>query len=66
MLILKRRRDESIQVGDDIIVTITKFHGESQVSVGITAPDDMVIYRKELERRPDFDKERLRVRRTNS
>ncbi len=51
MLILKRRVDERILIGDDIVITvITARNGE--VRLGFDAPDSVVILREELKRRP--------------
>jgi len=51
MLILSRKPNESIEVttldGDTINLMITKING-SQVKVGVTAPADCSILRKEL------------------
>lgn len=47
MLVLSRRIDESIQIGDDITVTILDVTG-TQVRIGIRAPDDVSIHREEI------------------
>jgi carbon storage regulator len=47
MLVLTRKSDESIKLGDDITITIVEIKGNS-VRVGIKAPVDLRIYRKEL------------------
>jgi carbon storage regulator len=47
MLILKRKRNQSIIIGDDIEVKIISFEGES-VKLAITAPKKISIYRKEI------------------
>jgi len=46
-LVLTRRRDESIMIGDDIVVTILQVDG-GKVRVGIRAPGDVTILREEL------------------
>ena len=52
MLLLSRRTGETIQIGDDITVTVLQVNG-NQVSIGITAPDDVKVMREELlEREP--------------
>jgi carbon storage regulator len=47
MLILTRRRGESIVIGGDIEVTLLQVQGD-QVRLGITAPKDVSVHRKEL------------------
>ncbi len=47
MLILTRRSDESIIIGNDIEVKILRIQG-NQVHVGITAPRSISVYRHEL------------------
>lgn len=53
MLILSRRSGESITIGDDIRITITRIIG-NQVRIGIDAPKHVKILRDEL---TDHDKE---------
>ena len=57
MLVLTRKSDESINIGDDITITIVEIKGNS-VRLGIKAPDKLKIYRKELYDR--IKKENLR------
>ncbi|MBL4711706.1 MAG: carbon storage regulator CsrA [Gammaproteobacteria bacterium] len=47
MLILTRRVDETLFIGDDIQVTVLGIKG-NQVRIGIDAPEDVVILREEL------------------
>ena len=47
MLILTRKINESITIGDDIRITITKI-ARGQVGIGIDAPKDVKILRDEL------------------
>ena len=47
MLILTRKMGESIMVGDDIEIKVTQIRWGS-VRIGISAPQDQVILRKEL------------------
>lgn len=47
MLVLSRKRFQSIQIGDDIKVTIVKIDG-NQVRIGIEAPQGVTILRSEL------------------
>ncbi len=47
MLILTRRSGESINIGDDIIISIVEVKGKS-VRVGVEAPSSMSIHREEV------------------
>ncbi len=47
MLVLTRKSDESIKLGDDITITVVEIKGNS-VRLGIEAPSGLRIYRKEL------------------
>lgn len=47
MLALSRKAGESVILGNDIELTILEVKGE-QVKLGIKAPKDVAIYRKEL------------------
>ncbi len=50
MLILTRRPGESLYVGDDIRITVLSVQAK-QVKIGLTLPDEMVVYREEVYRR---------------
>ncbi|MCJ7843291.1 carbon storage regulator CsrA [Lederbergia sp. NSJ-179] len=47
MLVLTRKKGESIQIGDDIEFTIIQVKGD-QVKIGIKAPKNVEIHRKEI------------------
>ncbi len=47
MLVLTRRKDESILLGDDIKITVLKID-QRQVELGISAPGDVAISREEV------------------
>ena len=47
MLVLSRQPGESIQLGDDVEITILEVRG-SIVKIGIDAPQEVSIYRSEL------------------
>ena len=47
MLVLSRHRDESIIIGDDVIVTIVDIRGD-KVRLGIQAPQDIPVHRREV------------------
>lgn len=48
MLVLSRKLDESIRIGDEIVITVKQIAG-NRVSIGIEAPDHVRILRGELE-----------------
>jgi carbon storage regulator len=50
MLILTRKVGESINIGDDITVTILGVQG-LQVRLGINAPKDVSVHREEIYKR---------------
>lgn len=47
MLILTRKKGESIKIGDEIEIFITEIKGD-KVRIGISAPENMKITRTEL------------------
>lgn len=47
MLVLTRKTNQSIQIGDDIELTILSVEGD-QVKIGINAPRQIEIHRKEI------------------
>ncbi len=48
MLVLSRKESEKILLGDDIVLTIVRLSGD-RVRLGIEAPSEMLILRKELD-----------------
>jgi len=48
MLVLSRKESEKIMLGDSIVLTIVRVTGD-RVRLGIEAPSDMLILRKELD-----------------
>lgn len=57
MLTLSRKLDEEIVIGDDIVVKILRIDGK-QVKLGISAPPEVRVDRKEVRERIDAEKER--------
>jgi carbon storage regulator len=51
MLVLSRKANERLVIGDNIVVTIIRLSG-GQVRLGIEAPPDVAIRREELACRP--------------
>ena len=54
MLILSRRTDESIVIGDEVTITILSVKGK-QVRIGINAPPDVSVHRQEIYQRIQDD-----------
>ena len=47
MLVLTRKLDESIVIGNDIVIKVVSIAG-NQVHLGISAPREVPIYRQEV------------------
>lgn len=47
MLVLTRKRDEVIQIGEDIVIKILKT-GKGAIKIGVEAPGDIRVIRGEL------------------
>jgi carbon storage regulator len=47
VLVLTRKVNQSIVIGDDIEVVVLEVRGE-QIRLGIKAPRDVVVHRKEI------------------
>ena len=47
MLVLSRKAGESIRIGDDLVVTVTRVRG-NRVQISIDAPREVAIRRGEL------------------
>ncbi len=47
MLVLSRHRDESIIIGDNIVVTVVDVRGD-KVRLGIDAPKEIPVHRQEV------------------
>jgi carbon storage regulator len=47
MLVLSRQKDESIMIGDDVEITIVDVRGD-KVRLGITAPREISVHRREV------------------
>ena len=47
MLVLSRKRDEKIVIGENIVVTIVEIRGD-KVRLGIEAPSEVPVHRHEV------------------
>lgn len=47
MLALSRKKGEAIVIGNDIEISVLDIRGD-QIKIGITAPRDVSVYRKEV------------------
>ena len=47
MLILSRKIDEKIKIGNDITITLIDVHGD-QVKIGVEATKDVKVFRQEV------------------
>lgn len=47
MLVLTRRANQSIMIGEDVVVTVLEVRGD-QVRLGIQAPRDIEVHREEV------------------
>jgi carbon storage regulator len=57
LLILTRRVNESLRVGNDVTVTVVAVKG-NQVRIGINAPKDVEVHREEIYDRVQQEKMR--------
>lgn len=48
MLVLTRKWNERIRIGDDICITIVGFPQQGRVRLGIEAPPSMPVHREEV------------------
>lgn len=58
MLVLSRKRDESIVIRDDIVVTIVEIRGD-KVRLGIEAPKEVPVHRREVHDAIQAERKRL-------
>ena len=47
MLILTRRTNETLMVGDDVAITVLGVKG-NQVRIGVNAPREIAVHREEI------------------
>ena len=61
MLILTRRVNESLMIGDDVVVTVLGVKG-NQVRIGVKAPDEVAVHREEIYERIKLERPARRHR----
>ena len=47
MLVLMRKKDQSIMIGDNIVITVVDIRGD-KVRLGIDAPSEIPVHRREI------------------
>lgn len=47
MLVLSRYKDQSIYIGDDIVITVVDVRGD-RIRIGIEAPSNIPVHRQEI------------------
>ena len=47
MLVLSRQRDESIIIGDNVVITVVDVRGD-KVKLGIDSPKEISVHRREV------------------
>ena len=47
MLVLTRKKDQTLVIGDDIEITVLDIQGD-QIRIGIEAPKNIKVFRKEI------------------
>lgn len=54
MLVIKRKANESILIGNDIEIIVSEISGD-RVKIAINAPDEVKIIRKEIKETLEFN-----------
>jgi carbon storage regulator len=47
MLVLSRKRNEALQIGDDVTIVVVEIRGD-KVRIGVEAPKETPVYRREV------------------
>ena len=47
MIIMSRRKNESVLIGDDIVITVVEVRGD-KVRLGVVHPKDVPVHRQEV------------------
>lgn len=54
MLVLSRKRGESITIGNGVTITVLSVHGD-RVKIGVVAPAEVPVHRQEIYERIEGD-----------
>ena len=54
MLVLSRKQDQSLMIGDDVKITVLEVKG-NQVRLGISAPTSISVHREEIHNKLSSD-----------
>jgi carbon storage regulator len=57
MLVLTRRKNEAIVIGNNVVVTVADIRGD-KVRIGIEAPKEISVHRKEVQELLDKEAKR--------
>jgi len=57
MLVLSRKRDEKIVIGNHIVITVVDVRGD-KVRLGIEAPTDVPVHRQEVQEAIEAERRR--------
>jgi carbon storage regulator len=47
MLVMSRKKDESIVIGDEVVITVVEIRGD-RMRLGIDAPREVPVHRREV------------------
>jgi carbon storage regulator len=64
MLVLTRKENEKIRIGDDIVITVVRTG--DRVRLGIEAPGNMVVLRDELTKKEEPDASLDKISKTSA
>jgi len=59
MLVLSRQRDQSIVIGNDVVITVVDIR-KDKVRLGIAAPAEIPVHRREVYEAIQLEKQRSR------